>query len=121
MIKNVLLVAAGGGLGSALRYWIYLLLKTQSFPYATLVINIAGSFLIGIIMALSIKLDHFPADYKLFLATGICGGFTTFSAFSYENVSMLEAGRSNAVFIYILASVTAGIAATWLGYKLINH
>lgn len=121
MIKNVLLVAAGGGIGSALRYWIYLLFKTQSFPFATLLINIAGSFLIGIIMGLAIRENNVPADYKLFLATGICGGFTTFSAFSYENVSLLQAGKFNLAFIYILASVTAGIAATWLGFKLINH
>ncbi len=121
MIKNILLVAAGGGLGSALRYGCYLLLKNQPFPFATVLINIAGSFVIGIIMALSIKDNNFSDNYKLFFATGLCGGFTTFSAFSYENVELIQTGRYNLVFLYILASVIAGIVAAWFGFKLIHH
>ena len=72
-------------------------------------------------MALSIKENNFSENYKLFFATGICGGFTTFSAFSYENINLLQAGKYNLAFMYILASVVAGIAAAWLGFKLINH
>ena len=122
MIKNLLLVAAGGSIGAVLRYWIYLALKPQPFPYATLMINITGSFLLGIIMALSIKETNILREsYKLFLATGICGGFTTFSTFSYENIYLLQEGKYNLAFIYILASVVAGITAAWLGFKLINH
>ncbi len=122
MIKNILLVAAGGGIGAALRYGFYLLLKPQAFPYATLIINIAGSFLLGIIMAISIKENNtLPENTRLFLATGICGGFTTFSTFSYENIYLLQAGKYNLAFIYIFASVVAGIAAAWLGFKLINQ
>ena len=59
IVKNILLVAAGGGIGAALRYVVFLLVRTQSLPYATLMINIAGSFLLGIIMALSLKNDNF--------------------------------------------------------------
>ena len=122
MIKNLLLVAAGGSIGAVLRYWIYLALKPQPFPYATLMINITGSFLLGIIMALSIKETNILREsYKLFLATGICGGFTTFSTFSYENIYLLQEGKYNLAFIYILASVVAGITAAWLGFKLINQ
>jgi CrcB protein len=122
MVKNILFVAAGGSIGAALRYWIYYLLKPQPFPYATLMINIAGSFLLGIIMALSLR-EHtiLPESFKLFLATGICGGFTTFSTFSYENIYLLQSGKHTLAFIYILASVVAGISAAWLGFKLINH
>jgi CrcB protein len=122
MVKNLLLVAAGGSIGAALRYWIYNLLKPQPFPYATLMINIAGSFVLGIIMALSLRENNnLPESFKLFLATGICGGFTTFSTFSYENIYLLQSGKHNLAFFYILASVVAGISAAWLGFKLINH
>ena len=122
MVKNLLLVAAGGSIGAALRYGVYFLIKPQPFPYVTLLINIAGSFVLGIIMALSIKdVPTLKESYRLFLATGICGGFTTFSSFSYENIYLLQAGKYNLAFIYILASVVAGIAAAWLGFKLVNH
>lgn len=122
MVKNLLLVAAGGSIGAVLRYWIYFLLKPQPFPYTTLLINIAGSFLLGIIMALSLKENSIlPESYKLFLATGICGGFTTFSTFSYENIYLLQEGKHTLAFIYILGSVVAGISAAWIGFKLINH
>ena len=121
MIKNLLFVAAGGGIGAVLRYAMYLLVKPQSFPFTTLFINIAGSFLIGIILAYSLKENNFSENAKLFLATGICGGFTTFSAFSLENMQLLQAGKYNLAFIYIVASVVAGIVAAALGFKLINH
>ena len=115
-------MAAGGSIGAALRYCFYISIKPQPFPYATLLINIAGSFILGIIMALSIKdAPTIRESYKLFLATGICGGFTTFSTFSYENIYLLQAGKYNLAFIYILVSVVAGIGAAWFGFKLINH
>lgn len=121
MIKNILLVAAGGGIGAVLRYVTSVLLHNNSFPFATLLINIAGSFAIGIIMAMSLKSPAQLAETgRLFLATGICGGFTTFSTFSYENIQLLQAGKYNLAFIYIFASVTAGLLAAWLGFKLLN-
>ncbi|MEP6711966.1 MAG: fluoride efflux transporter CrcB [Ferruginibacter sp.] len=120
MLKNYLLVGVGGGLGAMLRYLVYLSFRNTNFPYATLLINIAGSFIIGLVLGLSLKEINFSSNLKLFLATGICGGFTTFSAFSIENVDLLQAGRFNAAFFYIAASVCAGIAAAWLGFKLIN-
>jgi fluoride exporter len=120
MIKNILLVAAGGGLGAVLRYGVYLLSKPQAFPYSTLLINIAGSFLLGMIMALGLKNGNFKESAKLFLATGICGGFTTFSTFSFENIELLQQGKYNLAFIYIVASVLAGIAAAWFGFKLFH-
>jgi CrcB protein len=121
MIKNFLLVAAGGGMGAMLRYGTFFLVKNQPFPYATLLINILGSFLLGIIMALSLKNDHISEGAKLFLATGICGGFTTFSTFSFENITLLQQGKYNLAFIYILSSVLAGLTAAWLGFKLIHQ
>ena len=120
MLKNYLLVGLGGGLGAMLRFFVYLSFKNTTFPYLTIFINIAGSFIIGLVIGLSVKEMNFPSSLKLFLATGICGGFTTFSAFSIENVELLQAGKFNLAFLYITASVCLGIAAAWLGFKLIN-
>jgi CrcB protein len=120
MLKNFLLVGVGGGLGAMLRFLVYLSFRNSNFPYATLLINIAGSFVIGFVIAFGLKEINFPTSLKLFLTTGICGGFTTFSAFSIENVELLQAGRYNAAFFYIIASMCLGIAAAWLGFKLMN-
>ena len=120
MLKNFILVGLGGGLGSALRYGTGLIIGSKYFPYATLAVNIIGSFIIGLVFALSIKVENFSGNWKLFLATGICGGFTTFSAFSMENVLLLQNGKYYLAIIYITASILFGIATAWLGYKLID-
>ncbi len=119
MLKNLLLVGLGGGLGSMLRYGSSLLLNSKLFPYATLAVNIIGSFIIGIVFAMSIKDETFLNNWKLFLATGICGGFTTFSAFSVENMALLQSGKIGLALTYILLSVVLGIIATFLGYLLV--
>mgnify|MGYP001585876226 FL=1 len=119
MIKNLLLVGLGGALGSMLRYGTAILMNTKLFPYATLAVNIIGSFIIGIVFALSIRQEPLAENWKLFLATGICGGFTTFSAFSLENMGLLQSGKFGLALTYIAASVILGIAATFLGYQLI--
>ncbi|MBS1496338.1 MAG: fluoride efflux transporter CrcB [Bacteroidetes bacterium] len=121
MIKNFILVGIGGGIGAMLRYLLYYFLKTTDFPLGTLVINIIGSFIIGLVIAASIKNVSFSAEAKLFLATGICGGFTTFSSFSVENILLIQEGRLNTALLYTLLSVAGGIAATWLGFKIINN
>ena len=121
LIKNFLLVAAGGSIGAVMRYGISLIFPLQDFPYATLVVNLAVSFLLGTILALSLKSESLPAGIGLFLATGICGGFTTFSGFSGENLSLIETGKYNLAFLYIITSVVGGILATWFGFKLIQY
>ncbi|MBC7936936.1 MAG: fluoride efflux transporter CrcB [Rhizobacter sp.] len=121
MIRNFLLVAAGGAIGTMMRYATSLLLPVKNFPAATLFINIAGSFAIGIIMALSVRsVSHMSETTRLFLATGICGGFTTFSTFSYENMQLLQSGKYSLAFIYIIVSVVLGLAAVLAGFKLFN-
>ena len=119
-IKNFFLVAIGGGLGAMLRYAASLLIRTDShFPLATLLINIVGSFFIGSVMALGVRSSaNISEAGKLFWATGICGGFTTFSAFSYENLQLFQLGRYNLAFVYIMLSVLLGLSATWIGFKL---
>ncbi len=119
MIKNLFIVGLGGGIGSIIRYAASLLINSKLFPYATLAVNITGSFIIGLVFALTIKEAGFSNNWKLFLATGICGGFTTFSAFSLENMGLLQNGRIGMAGTYILLSVILGILATFLGYWLI--
>lgn len=121
MIRNILLIGFGGALGSMLRYITGQLIGPKPFPLATLLINIAGSFIIGAVMAYSLKNESFSVNWKLFLATGICGGFTTFSAFSLENLVMIETGKYTMVAVYICASVLTAIAAVWLGFKAVNE
>ncbi|MES2850129.1 MAG: fluoride efflux transporter CrcB [Bacteroidota bacterium] len=119
MIKDFLLVGAGGALGSMLRYAGNCMYQQKSFPLTTFFINIIGSFIIGLVIGYSLK-NESSANWKLFLATGICGGFTTFSAFSFENLLLLQNGKVLLSLLYIVSSVVLGIAAAWLGYKIIN-
>lgn len=121
MIKNFLLVGIGGALGSMLRYAVYLAVTVKNFPLGTFAVNIAGSFIIGIVLALSLRDESFLNNWKVFLATGICGGFTTFSSFSAENVTLLQHGKFGIALLYITLSIVLGIAAAWLGFKLITQ
>lgn len=118
MIKQWLMVGLGGALGSMLRFGITQLLPQKPLPWATLLINCSGSFLIGCIAAYALRNQQFDAQWKLFLATGICGGFTTFSAFSLENVQLLQSGKISLLTTYVLLSLAGGMGAAFLGFKL---
>lgn len=120
MLKNLLLVGLGGGIGSMLRYAATLLISPRYFPYATLAVNMIGSFIIGVVFAMSIKDETFLNNWKLFLATGLCGGFTTFSAFSIENMGLLQNGKYGLAVAYIIISIVFGIMAAFWGYQLIT-
>ena len=93
MSKEVIYIFIGGGTGSALRYFIQLLMHERivpyHFPWATFTVNLLGSFLIGLFYALSERF-HLPFEFRLFLTTGLCGGFTTFSTFSSDGVGLLK-------------------------------
>ena len=121
MIKSFLFVGLGGSIGAMLRYFITIVWKTGNFPLHTLLINILGCLFIGIVFALSEKTNFITENAKLFLATGICGGFTTFSAFSLENFQLLKTGEFLTAGFYILTSVVACIMATFIGFKIINN
>ena len=121
MLKNLLLVGLGGFLGSTMRYTVWYYFRSVNFPTATLIVNILGSLIIGIVIGISIKDVHFSQNWKLFLSTGICGGFTTFSAFSIENFQMLQAGKYILALLYISSSIIFGIAAAWIGFKLMTN
>jgi CrcB protein len=120
MVKNFLLVGIGGAIGSMLRYGSAILIGSKTFPLATLLINIAGSFIIGIVIGLSLRNESFSNNWKTFLATGICGGFTTFSAFSLENMQLLESGKYFLCGLYIITSIILGIIGALIGYKLMT-
>ncbi|MFC7358391.1 fluoride efflux transporter CrcB [Jejudonia soesokkakensis] len=121
-MKQVLLVFLGGGLGSSARYLIGRLLNTDSngIPYGTFAANIIGCFLIGIIMGFSLKHNTFSQNSVLLLATGFCGGFTTFSAFAYENHVFLKSGDLASFALYTLGSLVLGFAAVFFGIWLIK-
>tara|TARA_B110000046_G_scaffold25993_1_gene25873 strand:- start:2598 stop:2969 length:372 start_codon:yes stop_codon:yes gene_type:complete len=116
-MKQVLLVFVGGGVGSALRYVVGKFLKTVSsgFPWGTFSVNVIGSLLIGIFMGIALKNSSFSENQTLLLITGFCGGFTTFSAFAYENQVFLKEGDLTNFFIYTLGSIGLGIVAVFLG------
>ena len=118
-MNQLLLVGLGGGIGSILRFIIQRQLNNTSFPYGTMAVNIAGCFAIGLIWAYFTK-GSIGDTARLLLITGFCGGFTTFSAFTQEGVLMLQQGKWSLFFIYTLASVAAGLLATFAGYKLIT-
>ncbi len=120
MLRNFIFIGLGGALGSMLRFGCSLLIGSKTFPFSTLLINITGSIIIGAVIAYSLKNETFSDNWKLFLATGICGGFTTFSSFSFENLQLFENGKFGMLAIYIGASVLLGIAGVWTGFKLIN-
>lgn len=120
-IKNFLLVGLGGGMGAMLRFFFTSISKQSVFPFSTLFINIAGSLFIGIVFGLSNKNVAISNELKLFLATGICGGFTTFSAFSVENMQLLKDGNYATACLYIFTSVALCIMAVFAGFKIINY
>lgn len=121
MLKDFLIVGLGGGIGSMLRYGGNLWLGDKNFPYHTLIINIIGSLVIGIVFGLSMRNETLANNWKLFLATGLCGGFTTFSAFSIENVMLLQNGKYFFAILYICISIVAGIVAAAIGFKIFNN
>ncbi|WP_241158135.1 MULTISPECIES: fluoride efflux transporter CrcB [unclassified Adlercreutzia] len=119
MLLNCLLVGAGGFVGSIARYLLGLLSVTDtaagSFPVATFGVNVAGAFLIGFVMALFTKGTGMSPQLLLFLKVGMCGGFTTFSTFSLESLSLIESGHVGMAAVYMAASVAACLVSVALG------
>jgi CrcB protein len=115
-------VALGGAAGSVLRYLIATLVQSQSssgFPFGTLTVNVIGCLIIGVFVGLSMtKPDSMGSTSRLLLATGFCGGFTTFSAFSAETIALLDKGDIMTAVLYVAVSVGIGLLATLFGILL---
>ena len=123
-MKQALIVGLGGFIGSIGRYKLsgMILQHTPSwrFPLGTFAVNVIGCFVIGALAALAEHRDMFSSDTRLFLFTGLLGGFTTFSAFGYEGVFLLRRGEIGTALAYASLSVVGGFAAVWLALKLLG-
>lgn len=119
---NCLVVGIGGFIGSVCRYLIGLLpVETDSgFPIKTLLINIVGSFLIGLISALAVKNKNISEQIVLLLKVGICGGFTTFSTFAYESADLLKNGHTAVALAYVCTSIILGVLAVFAAQMLVK-
>lgn len=123
MIKNILLIGAGGFLGSIARYFVSLLNLSISFyslPVGTLIVNVAGSLVIGFLTGIADKSMILSTEWRLFLMVGLCGGFTTFSTFTNENLMLLHNGQLLTVLLYTGLSVFLGFLAVYIGYVITN-
>lgn len=120
---GLLLVFIGGGAGSVLRYLIGKVLNSPAtgIPYGTFLANILGSLLIGIVLGWAAKYNNLSDHMLLLLVTGFCGGFTTFSAFAYENHVFLKGGDFASFAVYTIGSFALGFLAVFLGIYLIRQ
>jgi CrcB protein len=118
MLKNLLFVAMGGALGAVLRYGISSGIYAwfgRSFPYGTLVVNVAGSFALGLLSILLVERFNLPQEWRLALVVGVLGALTTFSTFSWDTLDLMQQGLLQRAFLNVLLNVFLCIAAAWLG------
>lgn len=121
MVKSILLVGLGGGLGSIFRYLTAVFSEKYLqilFPLGTFFVNIIGCFLIGLLMGFLGQNVTENQNVKLLFISGFCGGYTTFSTFAYENIVMLQNNNYRGALFYIALSVVSGVFAVWLGIKV---
>ena len=120
---HIVLVAAGGAIGASLRHLVAsasLRLVGRNFPWGTLTVNLLGCLAMGVIIGLLARRSHASNELRLFVATGLLGGFTTFSAFSLDFAVLWERGAPLAAFLYAAASVLGSLAALFLGLWLVR-
>jgi CrcB protein len=120
-MRALIFVGIGGGLGSIFRYVISVFVGKHIpivFPMGTLLVNISGCFLIGVLYSIFARHTDFNTEWRLFMITGICGGYTTFSTFSYDSLVLLKEGSNISFILYVLGSVVIGLLATFAGIAL---
>lgn len=123
-MKSILIVGVGGFVGSVARYalsaWVAQLTPQSRFPFGTFAVNILGCLVAGVLTGLAERHELFGPETRLLLFTGLLGGFTTFSAFGLETMSLLRRGEISVALTYVIASVVLGLLAAWLGMKTIS-
>ena len=122
-MKAILIIWLGGGIGSVLRYLVQLginKLVTVTFPTGTFLVNITGCFVIGLLYGLSGRYAALTSEWRLFLITGLCGGYTTFSSFSYESISLFRQGNYTYFILYTVLSVVIGLFSTIGGMNIVK-
>lgn len=121
-MKALVLVGLGGLIGSVVRYklggWVLHLTTLEKFPWSTFAVNVTGCLAVGVLAGLVERFELFAADARLFLFTGLLGGYTTFSAFGLDTLYLLRRGELLTAATYAGLSVVAGVAAVWLGLRL---
>ena len=123
MVKQILLVGFGGFIGSIARFFLSKLninYDVLSIPVGTLSVNVIGSFLIGFLTGIASKSEILTLEWRLFLMVGICGGFTTFSTFTNENLVLIHNAQYLTVLLYTALSIILGFTAVYLGYIITN-
>ncbi len=123
MVRLILIIGSGSFIGGIARYLISRYVQGQvlsAFPYGTLLVNLAGCFLIGIFYGLSERGNLMNTELRMFLTVGFCGGFTTFSTFANENISMLREGDFFYFALYTSLSIFFGLMATYTGNLIIK-
>ena len=119
-IRNIIAVGAGSFIGGIARYIVSLAMKgiSKGFPWATVLVNLSGCLIIGLLWGFLSRNASESTSWGLFLTVGLCGGFTTFSTFSKEALTMLQTGQIWGFASYIALSIPAGIALVALGYYI---
>lgn len=121
-MKQMLLVALGGALGSVARFkmsgWVLQQTPSWRFPTGTLAVNVIGCLIAGLLAGMAVKQDVFTPEARVFLFTGILGGFTTFSAFGLETLLLLKRGETALAAANVVVSIVVGLAVAWLGYAI---
>lgn len=119
-MDKIILVGLGGAVGAMFRYAISLLPWKGTFPILTLITNLLGALLIGMIVGIATQRTNMNSNLILFLKTGVCGGFTTFSTFSLEALELFEKGQRTAGILYIALSIVGCVMGVWIGKKVIS-
>jgi fluoride exporter len=123
-MSKYFVVMLGGALGAVSRFFVGSLVSTfysAPFPLGTFLINVTGSFLIGVLMTAFVNRPAVDANWRLFLVTGILGGYTTFSSFEWEALTTLRNGAGTTGFLYLGLSVVLGLGGAWLGVLVGNR
>ncbi len=123
ILRYALLVGIGGGTGSILRYLTGLLVNKylhSNFPFATFIVNMSGCLIIGLLFGLFERYQISGQDLRNLFVTGFCGGFTTFSTFAYENLSLFQSDNPFTALLYIAGSIILSVLFVWIGMELVK-